>query len=573
MGTTEKRRVSVAPAISGDVNFRVFTPLARYVQEKHGAAAFAKILKDSRLTAEDLDGKSRWGSFESFESFLKGVREVAGSDEEFQRACVYRFSESIGVFKFVFRALSPLAVYNKAMAQFHLVSRYSRFEAVASGRTSLEWKYFSTKKESRLLCLSRQAQGAALPTLWGLPAARIVERKCVAFGDDCCELRYQWYEHRRLLPTLLGLAAGGAASFDSSFLGLSAPWLWLALPIIGGLVGYVLELRRTNKANLAIGEEMNQALVGLAAEDADARREVLALSQRQKEWTRVLEEQVAERTSTMEAVVRKLQSIREDLQSNLRGVSHDLQNPLHAVRSLNEHMLAEARSPGPDLVPVLVDCLEEQGKAVGQMSAMFQDLMILARADAPLLRLAPQIVETEPLLDQLRRRVRALVIGREIRVSTLASRETPPRIETDLLLFDRVIDNLLTNAAKYTERGSIVIELDGKPGFLTVKVSDTGRGIEEDDVRKIFEPDGSAKEARAKYSHGVGLSVVVRLLAQIGGRLEVMSLPGMGTTFWAHFPVVISKAAAAVASKDERVRDDDPDILNKVVTIHRSKGR
>jgi signal transduction histidine kinase len=158
-------------------------------------------------------------------------------------------------------------------------------------------------------------------------------------------------------------------------------------------------------------------------------------------------------------------------------------------------------------------------------------------------------------------------------VSTLASRETPARIETDLLLFDRVIDNLLTNAAKYTERGSIVIELDGKPGFLTVKVSDTGRGIEEEDIRKIFEPDGSAKEARAKYSHGVGLSVVVRLLSLIGGRLEVMSLPGMGTTFWAHFPVEISKAEEEVATTEERVRDDDPDLLNKVVTIHRSKGR
>jgi signal transduction histidine kinase len=300
---------------------------------------------------------------------------------------------------------------------------------------------------------------------------------------------------------------------------------------------------------------------------------VLALSQRQKEWTRVLEEQVAERTATMEAVVRKLQNIREDLQSNLRGVSHDLQNPLFAIRYLNEHMLVELRSPGPDLVPTLVDSLEEQARSAEKMIAMFQDLMRLVSADTPLLRLAPQIVETGPLLDQLRRRVRALVIGREIRVSTLASRETPSQIETDLLLFDRVIDNLLTNAAKYTERGSIVIELDGKPGFLTVKVSDTGRGIAEDDIRKIFEPGGSKKEARAKYSHGVGLSVVVRLLAQIGGRLEVMSLPGVGTTFWAHFPVEISKATKDVVPEDERVRDDDPDMLAKVVTIHRSKGR
>ncbi|MDD5310079.1 MAG: HAMP domain-containing sensor histidine kinase, partial [Deltaproteobacteria bacterium] len=492
-----------------------------------------------------------------------------GTDEEFQKACVYRFGESIGVFKFVFQAMSPLAVYNKAMAQMPLISRYSRFEVVASGRTFLEYKYFSTKKESRLTCLSRQAQGAVLPTLWGLPRARVVERKCLAFGDDCCELTYQWYEYRRLLPMLAGLAAGGAAGFGLSVLGLSTVPLWLALPLIGGLVGYVLELRRTNKANLVIGEDMNKALVGLAGEDADARREVMALHQRQKEWTRMLEEQVAERTANMEDVVRKLQSMRESFQTNVRGMSHDLQSPLLVIHKMNEYMLDNAES----LSPEFVDCLNEQRESLDKMSAMFKDLMSLLRAGAPLLRLAPQMLETEPLLDQLRRRIRALVIGREIRVSTLATRETPAKIETDRLLFDRVIDNLLTNAAKYTERGSIVIELDGKPGFFTIKVSDTGRGIVEDDIRKIFEPGGSAQEARARYSHGVGLSVMVRLLAQIGGKLEVMSRPDMGTTFWAHFPVEISKAAKEVAPKDGSVRDDDPDILNKVVTIHRSKGR
>jgi signal transduction histidine kinase len=543
--------------------------LTRYLREKHGTDVLERILTAAGLAVGDFDGKSRWTSLESFEAFLKGVREVAGSDEEFQRACIYRMSESYGVFRFAFRALSPLAVFLKAMSQFHLVSRVGRFEVLASGRTFLEYRHYSTKREDRLVCLSRQAQSSALPTMWGLPGARITERKCVAFGNDCCELKYQWYEHRRPLPMFIGALAGAAAAFALSLAGLGTLTLWLGLPILCGLVGYVLELRRSNKANLAIGEEMNEALVGLAAEDADARREVLALNQRQKEWTRVLEEQVAERTASVEAVVRRLQNIREDLQTNLRGVSHDLQSPLFLIRALNESMLEDTDG----LSPELVENLKEQGKALVQMSAMFQDLMTLVRADAPLLRLAPQNVETEPLLDQLRRRVRALVIGREIRVSTLASRETPPRIETDLLLFDRVIDNLLTNAAKYTERGSIVIELDGKPGFLTVKVSDTGRGIEEDDIRKIFEPDGSAKEARAKYSHGVGLSVVVKLLAQIGGKLEVMSLPGMGTTFWAHFPVEISTAAKEVAQKDERVRDDDHDSFNKVVTIRRSRGR
>jgi signal transduction histidine kinase len=102
---------------------------------------------------------------------------------------------------------------------------------------------------------------------------------------------------------------------------------------------------------------------------------------------------------------------------------------------------------------------------------------------------------------------------------------------------DRVVDNLLTNAAKYTERGAVVVELDGAPGFLVLKVSDTGCGIEAEAMGRIFQPGGSPVDARRGDSFGVGLSVVIRLLEQIGGRLEVMSKPGEGTTFWIFLPL------------------------------------
>ncbi len=113
----------------------------------------------------------------------------------------------------------------------------------------------------------------------------------------------------------------------------------------------------------------------------------------------------------------------------------------------------------------------------------------------------------------------------------------PNRIEVDPLLLDRVLDNLLSNAAKYTERGSIVVELDGKPNYLTIKISDTGRGIAESDIDKIFAARGSLRKEAKSDSWGLGLSVVVELLSRIGGKIEVMSKPGLGSTFWVHFPV------------------------------------
>jgi signal transduction histidine kinase len=133
-------------------------------------------------------------------------------------------------------------------------------------------------------------------------------------------------------------------------------------------------------------------------------------------------------------------------------------------------------------------------------------------------------------------------------------------------VFDRVVDNLLTNAAKYTDRGSIVVEVGGVPGFLTIKVSDTGKGIESTDIERIFQAEGSDQSKRAPHSFGVGLSVVVQLLAQIGGRLDVMSKPHSGTTFWAHFPVEAQTPVRPTMASGER------EILHRVVTVRKAEG-
>jgi signal transduction histidine kinase len=168
---------------------------------------------------------------------------------------------------------------------------------------------------------------------------------------------------------------------------------------------------------------------------------------------------------------------------------------------------------------------------------MLGDFVSAATAKRAIVRVIPQKLDVASLTTSLTRRLRALVQGRPIVPSVMRTREAPDTIYFDPLVFDRVTDNLLTNAAKYTERGSIVVEVTGKDGFIVIQVSDSGRGIDEVELERIFQPDGSNKDSRARDSFGVGLSVVLQLLEQVGGSLEVMSQPGRGTTFWANFPV------------------------------------
>jgi signal transduction histidine kinase len=551
---------SRAPARLGsaDLNARILHPLARWASTVHGASVAAALAAAGGLTIADLDGRSRWISVEQFEAVLSYARSLCETDEAFQEACTFELKESYGAIRFVFWATSIRAVMVLAAKTLRVVSSISTCEVLESTATSLVARYTATKAESRLSCLSRQAQFAALPLLFGLPRARIEERSCRALGHEACTYEVRWFAQRRWMPTLLGFGSGCAA-----LAAVHAPSLPIAvaasLPALGAALGQLYELRRTARLNLDTAHELNAALSEIVRDDAEARRELLELHQRQRDWVRLIEEQVGDRTKVLEDVVAKVNQLQATRVTNLLGFSHDLRNPLAVLRSSAEFLEAQPHLHGEER-----EAVDDLLRAVHTMERLLRDLMSVASSDAGVVKMTPQRMEVAPMVERLRRRLRALVHGREIRASVFSTREAPESIETDALLFDRVVDNLLTNAAKYTERGSIVLEIGGIPGFLTIKVSDSGLGMDQGTIESIFRAKGTGKDPRVDDSYGVGLAVVVRLLAQIGGRLDVMSKPGVGTTFWAHFPVAIRGSATLVAEPSK------PDLpSSEVVTIRK----
>jgi signal transduction histidine kinase len=549
-----------------DYSIRIVLSALRHIRDVYGEEALRSVMEKSGLALTDLDNEKAWLSLGQVVEILQSVRDIVGSDEGLQAACVHGLAKSYGPLRFVLRALSPRKVLEMAARNSKVISNVGRYE-VAEGNTDdrVVTKYFGPPGESRLMCLGRQAQGAALPTLWGLPPAQIRERSCIAHGDPCCEYEIRVFQPRGLLKPVIGGALGVALAWLGIHLGLAAipaGSLWFVLPALGFLVGHLLEMGRTNSVNLDVAEEMNEELRRLLRENAEAQREIIDLHQRQKDWNRRLEEQVAERSRVNEEMAERLASIMAERNTALQGVSHDLSSPLTVVLHTNAHM--EQLSATLDERTQAI--VEEQKSAISRMRGLLGGLMRLASADPADMQLSPEPIEITPMEESFRRRLRALVGDRGIRVSVLApTREAPRNIVIDRMVLDRVIDNLMSNAVKYTERGSIVLELDGKPGFLTVKISDTGRGIADEEIARIFQPGGSDPLRRVAASHGLGLSVVVRLLDRIGGKLEVMSLAGEGSTFWAHFP--IEPAAAPAVADAHGVAGMDP--ASRVVTIRK----
>ena len=317
----------------------------------------------------------------------------------------------------------------------------------------------------------------------------------------------------------------------------------------------------------------------LGADEAEARSEIVDMHLRQREWIRLMEQQVSERTNTLERIVEGLEGLHESRVTTIHGFSHDLRNPVFVVRG-NTQFLRERFPDGEE-----GDALRDMETATRQIEAMVAGLMDVATAETGSAKLTPRPVAVAPLAETFRRRLKALVHGRDIKVSVFCTREAPDEIMIDPLVFDRVVDNLLTNAAKYTDRGSILLELGGTPGaaplegsapandvvgpagYLTLKLSDTGQGIAAAQVERIFRPRPADEPSSRADSYGVGLSSAVRLLAQIQGRLDVMSKPGVGTTFWAHFPA-LPPAHKRLAPGEDNLES----IITRVVTIRKAEG-
>jgi signal transduction histidine kinase len=548
--------------VRGDLNLRIIRSLCRYVEETFGSDKLSALSWEAGISIEQLHNCRGWISLEQAEAILHRVRSWVGTDQAFMKACIHRMKESYGPLRFLLWATSPVRMLEMGQNHFPSISSFSRgdFERIGDNRFRL--RYYSTRQESRLLCLSRQAQAEALPELWDLPAAHLRETSCICNGDDHCEYILTVYEKSRWLPVLLGALAGTCASLLISAWSLGplvlTALVWGVIPILGASTGFIWELLRANRRNLKVADDINRGLSQLVVENQEAQQEILSLHQRQRAWNRRLEEQVAERTRNSDQLARRLQEILTERTSALKGVSHDMKNPLTVMLQTSEVI-------GEKLDFDSLWLVEEQKLAVDRMRGLLDDVLQIQTTDPADMQFLPEPVETAPLEESFRRRLRALVGDRGIRVSVLATREKPDWILIDRMVLDRVVDNLLTNAVKYTERGSIVLELDGKPGFLTIKLSDTGRGIAEEHIQMIFQAGGSDPMMRGRHSHGMGLSVVVRLLDRIGGKLEVMSLPNRGSTFWVHFPV----EPPGLPETYTTAEPSEFDLTHRVVTIRR----
>jgi len=512
----------------GELSLRIVGGLLRHLEETQGLAALEEVLEGTHITREDVE-RGHWAQLEGIEHLLENVRRHYPDDVAFTRAFGHRLAETLGPMRYLAWATTPIELFVRGLRSIDTLSSISHAEVTEEARGRLRVRYWSDRNESRLLCLSRIGQLSALPSLWGLPPAIFEEKACIAHGDPHCIYLVRVPERRRVLPEVFGLGLGVLAALVAAR-AYGSHALLLTLPLMGLFAGRAYGHDREARAHQEFAAQSAQALRQLVLEGAEARRELVDLHERQQRWTRHVEAQLAERVATSQRLVARFAAEREAHAHTVRGVSHDLRNPIATLVML-EWQLRRALHDDPRHR----EMLDDHAAAVDQLDRMVDELVRDVHGST--VARPTDYLEVAPMVERLQSRLRALVYPRDIAVAVSATGRAPCSIEVDSLVFDRVVDNLLTNAVKYTDRGRIEVELGGDAELLSVRVTDTGRGIAEGRIQEIFRaPTEPVRDARGRPSK-VGLSTVVQLLGENGGRLEVTSKLGVGTTFWAHFPV------------------------------------
>jgi signal transduction histidine kinase len=217
----------------------------------------------------------------------------------------------------------------------------------------------------------------------------------------------------------------------------------------------------------------------------------------------------------------------------LATMSHELRTPLNAIIGFSGTLLMKL--PGP----LNADQEKQLGtvqKSARHLLALINDLLDLAKVEAGKVQLHLEQTECRDVVEEAVASLRPLAERKGLQLLVPAM-DSGLVLRTDRRALSQIVLNLLNNAIKFTDRGSVKLEVarrrvDGK-GLVEISVQDTGRGVRTEDQAKLFEAfvQVDAKASREQEGTGLGLHLSQKLAELLGGRITVASEYGKGSTF------------------------------------------
>ncbi len=234
----------------------------------------------------------------------------------------------------------------------------------------------------------------------------------------------------------------------------------------------------------------------------------------------------------------------------LANMSHELRTPLNAIIGYSEMSIEEITDLG---IPSLVPDIQKIHGAGQHLLGLINNILDLSKVEAGKVELFLETFEIEPLLTEIAATLRPLVMKNH---NTLVI-NCPPDLgsmHADITKLRQSLFNLLGNASKFTENGTITLGVEREPtGWLAFSVADTGIGMTLDQQAKLFQSftQADASITRKYGGTGLGLAIAQQFCQIMGGEIQVASTPGIGTTFTIRLPDPVQTIPPEPASQNE----------------------
>jgi two-component system phosphate regulon sensor histidine kinase PhoR len=228
--------------------------------------------------------------------------------------------------------------------------------------------------------------------------------------------------------------------------------------------------------------------------------------------------------------IKELETLKKDLVAN---VSHEIKTPLTAIKGFAETAMEEIKDKN------VLRYLEIINGNAGRLINIVEDLLVLSKLEQDSIKINVEEVDVRAVLKNVEKLFMKRIKEKNIKFNVVID-ESVTKIKSDIFMMEQMLINLIDNAVKYTEKGEIKVEIYRRnKESIIIAVSDTGIGIPEEHIRRIFDRFYVVDKSRSKATGGtgLGLSIVKHIVTLLNGQITVQSKVNEGTKFVIVFPV------------------------------------
>jgi protein-histidine pros-kinase len=243
----------------------------------------------------------------------------------------------------------------------------------------------------------------------------------------------------------------------------------------------------------------------------------------------------------------------------LAAASHDLRQPVQALSLLNGALRRTVK------VPLALEMVESQQQSLDAMTNLLNSLLDISRLDAGAVEPEVEDFPIQRLVDRLSAEFSRQASSKNLRFE---AEDCDTIVRSDPNLLGEIIQNLVSNAIRYTDRGKVRLTCREKKGQLCVDVHDTGIGISPDQIEEVFQEFHQIKSPGSnKEGFGLGLAIVRRLADLLDHSIEVESEPGKGSSFSVCMPLVEQPDIDDENEAESQTESTGADLSGMVVLI------